>query len=134
MHVKHQASSPSTSCHVYCVPFGNFQNPFPSHLSDLLTPHNSDLQTFSFCFKLPIFFLNEGSELGILTYFIFLILEVFMLKTLVQPLVTCCVFKKNLCLTLIHYLNLEYTKPNYYMESPGESLMEKQGSKLVPYD
>lgn len=35
---------------------------------------------------------------------------------------------------LIHYLNLESTELNCHMESPGESLMEKQGSKLVPYD
>lgn len=33
-------------------------------------------------------------------------------------------FKKNI-LTLFHYLNLEYTKPDCYMESPVESLIEK---------
>lgn len=37
-------------------------------------------------------------------------------------------FIKNICLTLIHYSNLEYTKPNCYMESPGESLMEKKAA------
>lgn len=41
--------------------------------------------------------------------------------------------QKNICLTLIHYLNLDYTKPNCHMESPVESLMEKLGGKLVSY-
>lgn len=43
-------------------------------------------------------------------------------------------FQKNIGLTLIHYLNLKYTKPGCCMKSPAESLMKKQDSKLVPYD
>lgn len=43
-------------------------------------------------------------------------------------------FQKGMCLTSIHYLNLDYAKLNCYMESPVESLMEELGSKLVAYD
>lgn len=86
--------SPATTCHVYCVPSRNSQNLFPSCLPDWLTPHNSDLQTFNFLSQLPIFFLTEGSEECIWTYLIFPVLEVFMSKTLAQPLVTCCLLKR----------------------------------------